>query len=250
MANPNDSGGRWAKWMHDPEIRRQVEEREARRADEAARLDAALEPVLQELAGIGVEIRSLSDFDHPHSKLETLSGFARETPAVSRDVTAILLKWLPVVPYKIQESIIRTMIYCRVPYDGKPLCDCFDNDREEHLRFPIALTITETQPTGITEWLIARAQQRRFGGDRGQLLLAVARHLPRETAISILRDALPDLPGWTAKALGTIGGQEEIAILEQHIDQPRAWERKEVERALNKIKRRLERIDQKRRRRQ
>lgn len=243
-----DPGGRRAKWMSDPEIRKHVEGRQARRADEAARLAAAVEPVLQELAAIGVDVRSLSDFDPHHSKLQTLNGIPPlQAPAVSPGVTAILLKWLPGVPYKIQESIIRKLIHATEPYDGRPLCECFDNDREEHLRFPIAVTITETQATDITDWLITRARQRRFGSDRGQLLLAAARHLTRDTAISILRDAVDDLPGWTAMALGAIGGPEDADLLEGHLDQPRAWERKEIEKAIRKIKKRIERGDRKRR---
>ena len=79
------------------------------------------------------------------------------------------------------------------------------------------------------------------------LLLALARLVARERAIPILTSQLDDLPGHAALALGEIGGADEVAVLRGHLQDPKAWVRKEVQRAIHKIEKRLRKEEPKHR---
>jgi hypothetical protein len=227
------AGEHMAELESDPAYRQIRDDKAQRRFEREARLRALEEPILADLRAAGLTVDSVYDLLPAHFPLPS-------------QVVQILLKWLPLVSDNaIKESIIRTLIGAREPYDGQPLVDCFTADRSETLRFPIANTIAYSFPTGIAAWLVERAQERRFGSDRQILLLALARHVPRETAIPILRQALEDVPGGAAKALAEIGGLPEAELLETRLHRQAAWEHKwipkEIEKAIRKIRKRAER---------
>jgi len=121
------------------------------------------------------------------------------------------------------------------------LIECFLADRfDESLRWPIANTMAVANPTGIADWLVVAIRERRYGTARQQLLTALARHARRDVALPILREMVDEMPGHAAIALGRIGGLEEAELLESHRDRAQGWERKEVDKAVRKIRKRAE----------
>jgi len=70
------------------------------------------------------------------------------------------------------------------------------------------------------------------------LALAVARLAPRNRAIAALVRALDDLTGHAALALGEVGGASEVTLLEARLPHARGWARRELERAIRKMRKR------------
>jgi len=67
------------------------------------------------------------------------------------------------------------------------------------------------------------------------LALAVARHAPRDQALSALENVFDELPGHAAIALAEIGGPEQAALLRTKLEQATGWVADEIRKAMRKI---------------
>jgi len=211
-----------------------------RTADRPARLARERElqaPILHELAEIGVHINWIHDFDPSQSKLEIWNKIERHSPPVTAEVAAILLKWLPRLndidlDDLTQRNIIAALRFARGPYDGRPLVDLYNGPqgRWGGFRQPISELFSRTQPTGISDWLVDLISNRGYDIECGFLLIALARQVPPERSVPLLRRELEYAPSMAAAALGEVGRQAEAELLESYLKQPHEWESKDLER--------------------
>jgi len=213
-----------------PEFQMRMTEKAQRRAERKALIAQIEEPLLAELRELGIDVRYVSELCQP------------ENVPVSPEVVSILLKWLPLVSHdRVKDAIIRAVGASREPFDGKPLVECFLADRgDESLRWPIANTMAVAKPTGIADWLAGAVRERRYGTARQLLFTALARHAKRDVALPILRELVDEMPGHIAMALARIGDSSDADMLESRRDRGEAWERKEIDKAVRKIRKRAE----------
>ncbi len=205
--------------------------REARRAREeasnVARFESLAAPILQDLRALGVSPSSLDRLAHEYAPLST-------------DIVKVLLKWIPrIADDYLQESIIRSLGATRARFDGKPLIEAFENSQSEGLRWAIANTIAEARPTGVVDWLIGVIQDQDYRDARQMLLLALARLAPKQIANDILSSVFDQFPGHAALALAESGGPRELALLRAKRSKYKGWIKKEIDKAVRSIAKRL-----------
>jgi HEAT repeat protein len=205
--------------------------REARRAQEeasnVARFQALAAPILQDLGDIAVTPSSLDRLAHEYAPL-------------SADIVEVLLKWLPAVTDRhVKESLVRALGATAKRFDGKPLIEAFESTQSEGLRWAIANTIAEARPAGVTDWLLGVVQDQSYGDARQMLLLALARLAPRQIANDILLSVFDQFPGHAALALAESGGRRELGLLREKRDKHKGWIKREIDRAVRSIAKRL-----------
>ena len=211
----------------DPNFQRTRAEKEQRRAARSAELGAIKQPILDDLRRIGVEAESIEAVTERYAPL-------------SPPIVEVLLHWLPrVADDRTKESLIRSLGAAGEPFDGRSLVEAFMHDASETLRWPIANTIAEARPFGVTDWLVEAAKNPAFGAARQMLVLALARLAPAETAAPILLSLLDELPGHVAAALAEVGREAELHALQDRVGQVDGWEKAEFLKAIRKIESRL-----------
>lgn len=160
---------------------------------------AAIAPIIQELNDIGAKISSLSDYVANRN--------------VSSKEADVLLKWLTVTKsIDVQCAIISTLTQTQEDFDGQVLADLFEKARDfhdDHLREIIANTIAFGKVAGLTDWTIKTITNPKYGRRRDLLCYAIAKMLPREQAIDILKSVFDELPS-SLDVLGKIGKDPSI----------------------------------------
>jgi hypothetical protein len=189
-------------------------------------MDAALYPVFSELEHFGISVSDLSDL-----------GDYAPLPA---KVVNVLHYWLPrVANTPAQEAIVRSLALSSEPYDGTILAQLFDVTESDNLRWVIGNTMAESSPYGVEEWLARTIQDQKYGKAREMLLVAAARLLETDKALALLVPQLDSLPLHATTAIGEIGGRQEYQMLEERLKRAKGVERKLIERALRKMRKRL-----------
>jgi hypothetical protein len=225
------AGELMAEMEADPDFQRRRAEKERRYAELAARFDEIERPIRDALRQIGVEGESIQEMTRRYAPL-------------SAQIVEVLLDWLPRVKEdRVKESLVHSLGAAREPFDGRPLVEAFVSDRSDTLRWPIANTIAEARPFGITEWVIEAVQTPAFGTSRQMLVLALARLATPETAMPILLSLLDELPGHVAIALSEHGGAVELQALQDRVNGVDGWQKAEFLKAIRKIRRRLRKSD-------
>jgi hypothetical protein len=116
----------------------------------------------------------------------------------------------------------------------------YDSTPSEHLQWAIANTLALAPVVVSEDWLVDQ-----FGGQREcraheMLVLALPRVAKRTTALGLLRRLLPRMPGHVAPALAEIGEAHDAKLLRETLPYSEGWARKEIEKALRKIDRRIQ----------
>lgn len=70
------------------------------------------------------------------------------------------------------------------------------------------------------------------------LVLALARCVPHNEAVPILRAVFDSVPGHAAMALGEIGSSDDLTFLRSKVHHVKSWQQKEVSKAIRRIQRR------------
>lgn len=212
----------------DPEVAEYLANREGRKADLETKLRLLEEPVLADLRAVGVNVESVDD----------LVNIRRIAPAA----VDVMMSWLPRLDdHRLQCMVIRALTAAGKPYDAQPLIRLFENDTGESLRWPIAIAMTSRNAKGVSDWLQNAVKNKTFGSARQMLILALAKHVSRDVAIPLLYSVFEDLPGHVPEAMGLIGGANEHSFLRAKLEKLSGWQRKEAQKAMKKIERRLRR---------
>jgi HEAT repeat protein len=203
------------------------EKRFAQEEAQAARGQAiavATAPLRRELAVHGYSVTAVHELAQRYAPLPP-------------SVVGMLLVWLPrMTDTGVQEEIVRVLAAAKDPFPGAVLVELFEATPVELLRWAIANTIAEARPTGIAEWVAQALLDKRYGKAREMLALATARLVDRERANVILQSLLDDLPLHVPLALGEVGDEHAARLLEERLKGAKGAQRKELERALRRIR--------------
>lgn len=216
-----------AQLQADPEYVAQREQHRATLAAHAARRQEMLAPILAEITASGYPAVTLDDLIHTHSPL----------PAAVSD---ILLDRLPRTDdVVVQEQLVRALGAGR-GFPAQTLLELFERTDAPLLRWAIANTLAEGRPSGAAAWLRAAVINPAYGDARQMMPLALARVDDPSTANRILREVFDELPGHVALAWAESGGAEELEILRQARGRFKAWVRREIDKAIKAIERRID----------
>lgn len=203
-----------SKWV----AQQQKDEEERKRLFEE--FVAAEQPVLKDLIKLGIDVPTLGDANYVAPYLPLSAG-----------AVAVLLRWVPHVSWRVKDAIVRLLACPSTPYNGTMLTELFDAtlkidlDKEElrtgiyisDLRWSIANTIAEARPIGISEWVAEKVRDPSLGKSKEMLLVALARLLPSQVAIPLLKEAFTEYPVHTALALSEIGEESEVSFLRENL---------------------------------
>ena len=182
-------------------------------------------PILKELTAQGLELNSIDDLVKIKEPLKD-------------EIVEILLKWLMKIDneYNIQEMIIRGFTGQSLNFNGMTIAKLYDNKKDdEGLRWAIANCIAESHIKGLSNWIKERISEK--GND--MLLLAASRYLEPNNVIPILLKNFDRKRDVIYKALGEIGGKKELVFLQMKVNEYRGHEKKQIEKAIKMIKKRL-----------
>lgn len=212
-----------AQLAADPEYQAGLE-RKRRRASEIV---AAEQPILADLRAAGYPVDSLDEIVERYAPL----------PGA---LCSVLLSWLEKTrdPW-IQEWIVRSLMHVAEGFDVRPLTGLFEMTESDSLRWAIANTLAELRPLDAREWLIEALARHEYGRSREMLPLAVARTAPPSVANKVLLSYFDEMPGHVALGLAESGGSDELDFLREKAPSTKGWVRKEIDRAVRKIAKRL-----------
>lgn len=213
--------------QRDPEFMARQAKRDRDLEQREVRSKQLVAPVLKELERLGYQVFSLEDLPRKYAPL-------------TGEIAEVLLRWLVRIDEeRVQEQIVRTLAAARASFDGSGLTRLFEQTKSGALRWAIANTLAEARPTGVGDWVSDALARQDYGEARQMLPLAVARlHAPTD-ANRVLRQSIDEMPGHVAMGLAESGGQEELRLLESKRETVAGWEKKEVDKAVRSIQRRL-----------
>lgn len=208
----------------DPRYVAKIRQKHEMRDDANLQYQAQVAPILHELEQIGL-----------HADLYEL---VQKYGPLSEKTVQLLLKWLVKSNNeKVIEGIVRVLGAPQKPYNGTNLVKIFKKTESEILRWIIANTIAEARPTHINAWLAEAVLEHSYGKAREMLILAVARILEPDTAISLLKQNAKEFPGFVAKAFAECGDKSVVDFLNELKNDSNAWEQKEIENTIHLLNR-------------
>lgn len=205
--------------------------RDKEHQEKVKRRKESVKPVVNELKRNGY------NFDHFNH-----GDFLNKYAPLNDKIVNILLDYLPKTSndYLGQDTIVRFLGAVSNRYDGRLLIEVFDNTESNDLRFAIANTIAEANPLNVNEWLEKTIKRKDLEiGAFMMLPIAVARMFPTEKANAILNEVYSTSPVNVAQGMAISGAKEELNLLEKEKHKFKGWKKKEFEKAINKIKKRL-----------
>jgi HEAT repeat protein len=183
-------------------------------------------PIIDELKDAGFDVKNLDELRRSR---------IRYTTAVP-----ILLKWLPLSKDPaVKESIVRTLsVPWSRPIALRPLIAEFRGDSATHgLRWTIGNAIAVIADDSVFEDICYLVQDKQYGKAREMLTVALGK-MKNPAAVTFLLDLLNDdeVAGHAIIALGDLKAEKALLKIESFLNHPKSWVRKEVYKALKKIK--------------
>lgn len=206
--------------VYQEKIRQRKEAREKR----LAYLDELSKPLLDELREQGVDV----------VRITRLANYTPLSPAIA----TTLVKWLENdLDDELDRDILLLLQQVKHQYDGRPLARLFE--KNERVRIPVADTISEALPTGISDWAVSAISNPAYGDGRLYLAKAVAKLAPHETATATLLPLFDEDPSIIGEALGHCGGENEKSFLEARVRFLKGDAKKVIEKSIKQLKKRL-----------
>jgi hypothetical protein len=220
-----------AELREDPDYVARERAAEVARASRHREVARIRQPLLAELNDMGYAISDLNDLKQKYAPLPD-------------DVVRVLLTWVPrISDLTVKEQIVRSLGASARPFPGAELISTFEATESEPLRWAIANTISLAAPRGLEQWLPGALSNERYGNARQMLVIAAARMLSPSEANTLILPLLNQMPLHVATALAEIGGTRELGILEERLGTAKGIERKELQRAIRKIGKRLSKME-------
>ena len=218
-SNPITAAELMEQLQSDPAYQVKMKQQRQAQIDANKQYQADVAPILHELGELGIDT-DLYDLAQYHAPL-------------SEEIVQLLLKWLPKTEDdRVLEGIVRSLGVPEIPYDGTALIEAFEQTDSDTLRWVIANTIAEAQPANVGDWLTDAVQKSSYGKAREMLILAVARIIDSQSAISVLKQYANEFPGFVAKAFSECGDRSLINFLDDLKSDSNSWEQKEIARAI------------------
>ncbi|MNS04258.1 hypothetical protein D3C72_356140 [compost metagenome] len=210
----------------DPEVHARRKATLDAREKQLIRLREASKALIDDLAAIGVQVPDLGALHH-HSPL-------------SPEVVAVLLDWLRAdVEELLLEEILIKLRKPKKTFDGRRLAALFESTTSQAVRFEVGVTMELARPTGLEEWVISAINDSSYGDTRISLAVAAAKMAPQDKANMALLQIFDLHPYTVCQALGISGGPTELRFLAERAEKVKGNARKDIERAIKKIKKRL-----------
>ncbi|MDY7080495.1 MAG: HEAT repeat domain-containing protein [Chloroflexota bacterium] len=240
-----------------------VSKRRVDEADREALIAAAPQaesPILEELAQLGFQLKSLSDlYSKLRSDIVKTNDNVLQVKSVDelyrksidyRVAIPTLTKWLPLVDNRaVKIALVRALsIKWARPAAARPLIEEFRKapDEDVDLKWTIANALSEVADASVFDDIVELVRDKRHGVARVMLPLALAKTKdPR--AVDVLMELLDDelAFGQAVRALRLLAPPEARGALERFVDHPKTWVRNEARRALAKIDKKLARAGKK-----
>ena len=214
-------------------------------------------PILAELAQVGVHISTLDDLKRP-LRLDILReaeerSIPREElpeflqgPVDYRAGIPVLIKWLPLVDnWDVKWAIVDALaVKWAKPIAARPLIEEFRKApmEKQSFKWSIASALCEVADASVFDDLVELVRDKRHGRAREMLPVAIAK-TKHPRAVEVLLGLLDDeeIAGNVVYALRLLAPPEARSVLERFVDHPKTWVRKEAQRALAKIDKKLKR---------
>jgi HEAT repeat protein len=189
----------------------------------------AAAPIVADLVAAGFYVHSIADLHHQRL------NYRRAIP--------ILLKWLPRVENAdVKESIIRALsVKWSPPEVGRIVIEEYRKGvpADTSWRWAIGNALTVLAGNQLFEDIVELARDGRYGNARQRVVESLANMTnPRsvDILIELLDDAVVRMPA--VRALGKLGARARAALprIEDLLNHPEAWVRKEALSALKRIK--------------
>jgi hypothetical protein len=201
-----------------------MRERERQQLENADSYQRAADPLMQELASIGMHANSL--------------GELRQSGVEYTAAIPILLEWLPrVTSRQVKEEIVRTL---SVPWASPVVASALvaefikaDDPVGDGLRWAIANGLAVTADDTVFEDVVRLVQDTKYGKAREMLALALGNSRnPRAATVLISLLGDEQVVGHAVMALGKLKSTAARASLEGLQQHPTEWVRTEVTKAL------------------
>lgn len=216
-----------ARLSQDPEFLANEERRAKERVLREAQHREIEKPVLQNLESLGLKVSSIADL-------------VRDYAPLGPEVTGPLLSWIPRIENEsVNEGLVRALAAAAEPFDGHALIEAFEKTQSEEFRWAIANTMAEGRPYGVADWLMEVVPDPSYGKAREMLVLALARLVVSRRANDVLLAVFDQLPGHAAAGLAEAGGLRELKVLRDMREKYKGWVKKEIDRAIRSITKRL-----------
>ena len=138
----------------------------------------------------------------------------------------------------VREGVVRALGATLAGFNVRPLLELFEQTPSDSLRWAIANTLAEARPSDVASWALQAVQDVRYGKAREMLALAAARTNAPDAANPVLVRLLAELPGHAALGLAESGTPKELPALRRAREQASGWEREQIGRTIDIIKRR------------
>lgn len=209
--------------QNDPDYQAKIRQQHEAQLDANSQYETQVAPLHRELGHLGL--------------VADLYELVQKYGPLSDEVIQLLLHWLLKSDNnKVLEGIVRALGAPQAPYNGTNLVMIFEKTESQMLRWVIANTIAEARPTHINDWLTSAVQETKYGKAREMLIVAVARMVEKEVAITILKQCANDFPGYVAKAFSECGNRSHIDFLNGLKSGSNSWERQEIENAVHTLR--------------
>jgi hypothetical protein len=156
-----------------------------------------------------------------------------------QDLTAILLKWVNISTSEdLLWPILVLLRNTKGKFDGYALADLLTQSDSPRVRDYAAITISESKCKIDPIWLLGSVNNPALGDARYQLLPAVAKQCPQALARKAIKDVFDVQPWLAARALAICGTIDDVTFLGDREQHPSRDVRKEIAKAIGKIKKR------------
>jgi HEAT repeat protein len=196
------------------------------RAENRRQYQQAAAPMLWELAEAGFPVESLDIF------INTAIDY--------RKVIPILMHWLPRIDdIGVKDSIVRSLTtkWAR-PQAAGLLVQEYRNTQDEYLKWVVGNALCVVADDSVFNDVVEFALDKRHGRGRNTVVEALA-NMKSPMAVDVLIDLLEDssVDGNALVALRKLGKKAAKARphIERFLNHPKAWVRKEAQRAIAKI---------------
>jgi hypothetical protein len=193
------------------------------------RIRALHAPILEDYRRIGVVANSIEDL------------VARYAP-LPENIVDRLLAWISASQEPdVLEPLVRALAATTLPYDGRPVVDVFSKTDSEFVQWAAANTLATTSPTGVAAWVADAVRDPRYGRARDMLVMALARLASPAEANRVLVSIFDEIPTQVTDALAISGGPSELAFLQSKQGDYRGATRKQIDKAIRRLQKRLAR---------
>jgi hypothetical protein len=217
-----------AQLAKDPEHLQKMQTQQDARNEVSRQHRLAVTPIIDDLKGAGFSVESLDEL--------------RRSGVRYKAAIPILLKWLPlVVELGAKDSVVRALsVPWAKPIAAIPLIAEFEKQPEgmSLLKWAIGNALSVVADNSVAHDLFALAQDKSHGKAREMIVVALG-NLSDPRTFEVLTRLLEDdeVCGHAIIAIANLKARQAVPTIRRFTNHPKAWVRKEAERAIAELTR-------------